>query len=115
MRVRFGCQRAEHRGTDAQGDGLAHQRHTHRAGRGRPVGHGRIRAVRLPHVPQAGQLSTRRPLLLQLVSVRPTPFGLFASIPHHIHMADGHPGRVEVSSAIIIQHNRGARGFESVN
>jgi len=100
MRVWFGCQRAKHRRADTKGNGLAHQRHTHRPGRGRPIGHGRVRAVRLPYVPPASQLSTRRPLLLQLVSVRLTPFGLFASIPHHIHMADGHPGRVEVSLAL---------------
>lgn len=100
MRVRFGCQRTKHRRADTQGNGLAHQRHTHRVGRGRSIGHGRVRAFRLPYVPPASQLSTRRSLLLQLVSVRLTPFGLFTSIPHHIHMADGHPGSVEVSLAL---------------
>lgn len=98
MRVRLGRQRAEHRGADAQGDGVAHQRHTHRTGRRRPVGHGRVRAVRVPHVPEAGRLPPGRPVLLQLVAVRVAPFGLLASVPHHIHLADGHPGRVEVSN-----------------
>lgn len=97
MRVRLGGQRAEHRGADPQGNGVAHQRHTHRAGRGRPAGHGRIRAVRLSHVPAASRLSARRPVLLQLVAVRAAPFGLLAGVPHHIHLADGHASRMEVS------------------
>lgn len=97
VRLRFGGQRAEHRGADPQGDGVAHQRHTHRAGRRRPAGDGRVRAVRLPHVPAAGRLPPGRPVLLQLVAVRAAPLGLLAGVPHHIHMADRHPGRVEVS------------------
>jgi len=97
VRVRLGGQRVEHRGADAQGNGVAHQCHTHRAGRSRPAGHDRVRAVRLSHVPASGQLSARRPVLVQLVAVRVTPLGLLAGVPHHIHMAHGHPGRVEVS------------------
>jgi len=59
VRIWFGCERAQHRRADAQGNGLAHQRHTHWAGRGRPASHGRVRAICLPHVSPTDQLPTR--------------------------------------------------------
>jgi len=100
VRLRFGGQRAEYRRADPEGNGVAHQRHTHRTGRGRPAGHDRVRAVRLSHVPPARRLSARRPVLLQLVAVRVAPLGLFPGVPHHIHMAHRHLGRVEVSTRL---------------
>lgn len=94
VRVRRAGQRAEHRGAAAQGPGrLARQPDPARAGRRRPGADGRVRAVRVLHVPdhrEEGRVLARGRRLRAAAHVR------VAGAAHRVHSAHAGPGHVEI-------------------